>query len=269
MPKSIIFESLPESIAKTLGTIINMNNFIFVLFTLITTLGYGAKNDSIPKFYKLGLILNGNIGIQNSGNYNFISSNSQIQGQDLLGTVGQSGELGLEFLFFFKNGLAIKGDIHNSRLFGTDSRGGQSQLDGNWFGSGKSIGIGYHALLRDSSSHFFLSSNLSLGSFTSKWTFSNSDGYTKFGDFVIGPESIESFISNNYYLDINILAGFPLIKHRSAFFNYSFSLGYRQSVHSSNWAREVTNERINNLDNTLMMGWYVKFSLGIGFVSKR
>ena len=194
-----------------------MNNFIFVLFTLIATLGYGGKNDSIPKFYKLGLILNGNIGIQNSGNYNFISSNSQIQGQDLLGTVGQSGELGLEFLFFFKNGLAIKGDIHNSRLFGTDSRGGQSQLDGNWFGSGKSIGIGYHALLRDSSSHFFLSSNLSFGSYTSKWTFSNngSTGYPNFGNVVISPESQESFISNNYYLDINILAGFPLIKNKN------------------------------------------------------
>ena len=199
-----------------------MNNFIFVLFTLLTTLAYGGENDSIP-IYKLGLIVNGNIGIQNSGNYNFISSNSQVQGQDILGTVGQSGELGLEFLFFFKNGLAIKGDIHNSRLFGTDLRGGQSQLDGNWFGSGKSIGIGYHALLRDSSSHFFLSSNLSFGSFTSNWTFSNngSTGYPNFGNVVIGPESKESFISNNYYLDINILAGFPLIKNKNAFYKSS------------------------------------------------
>ena len=247
-----------------------MNNFIFVLFTLIATLGYGGKNDSIPKFYKLGLILNGNIGIQNSGNYNFISSNSQIQGQDLLGTVGQSGELGLEFLFFFKNGLAIKGDIHSSRLFGTDLRGDQSKLDGNWFGSGKSIGIGYHALLRDSSSHFFLSSNLSFGSYTSKWTFSNngSTGYPNFGNVVISPESQESFISNNYYLDINILAGFPLIKNKNVFFNYSFSIGYRQSVHSAIWTRDVTNERINNLNNTLLMGWYVKFSLGIGLIRK-
>jgi hypothetical protein len=253
-----------------------MNNFIFLLLTLVTTLAYGGKNDSIPKFYKLGLILNGNIGIQNSGNYNFISSNSQVQGQDLLGAVGQSGELGLEFLFFFKNGLAIKGDIHSSRLlFGPDRRGDQSQgnqskLDGNWFGSGKSIGIGYHALLRDVSSHFFLSSNLSFGSYTSKWTFSNngSTGYPNFGDVVIGPESQESFISNNYYLDINILAGFPLIKNKNAFFNYSFSIGYRQSVHSTIWTRDVTNERINNLNNTLMMGWYVKFSLGIGFISK-
>ena len=212
-----------------------MNNFIFAFFTLFTTLSYGSSNDSIPKFYKLGLILNGNIGIQNSGNYNFISSNSQVQGQDLLGAVGQSGELGLEFLFFFKNGLAIKGDIHSSRLFGTDLRGDQSKLDGNWFGSGKSIGIGYHALLRDSSSHFFLSSNLSFGSYTSKWTFSNngSTGYPNFGDVVIGPESQESFISNNYYLDINILAGFPLIKNKNVFFNYSFSIGYRQSVHSA------------------------------------
>ena len=243
-----------------------MNKFIFALFTLFATLSYGGKNDSIPDFYKLGLILNGNIGIQNSGNYNFISSNSQ--GQDLLGNVGQSGELGLEFLFFFKNGLTIKGDIHNSRLFGSDRRGSQSQLDGTWYGTGKSIGIGYHALVIDSSSYFFLSSNLSLGSFTSKWTFSNNHGYPKFGDFVIGPQSQESFISNNYYLDINILAGFPLIKHKSTFFNYSFSIGYRQSVHSSNWTREFTNERINNLNNTLMMGWYVKFSLGIGFISK-
>ena len=242
--------------------------FFTTFFTLFTTLSFGGTNDSIPEFYKLGLILNGNVGIQNSGNYNFTNSNSQVQGQDLLGTVGQSGELGLEFLFLFKNGLAIKGDIHNSRLLGSDKRGSQLQLDGSWHGTGKSIGIGYHALVRDSGSYFFLSTNLSFGSFTSKWNFSNNDGYPKFGDFVIGPESQESFISKNYYLDINILAGFPLIKHRSTFFNYSFSIGYRQSVHSSNWTREVTNERINNLNNTLMMGWYVKFSLGIGFISK-
>jgi len=250
--------------------------FIFTL-GLITS----AQSQNKHGIAKYGIFVDVNSGIQQSGNFDFKSNNSP--GQNLLGLVIKegtfsesffgTGEIGLESSILLKNRLLLSGKYNMANsLFNSDSRLEDIYIRGTWKGRGCAMGIGYGVLTNEDEKPFLFRMSISLGSYKSHWKFSNQDiNSVNFGNVKIKPSSSESFFSNNYYLDFNLnVADIKFLRKQTAksCINTGLSLGYRQSINAGNWIWENNNEVVQNINRTVMMGFYFKISVGLGYISK-
>lgn len=258
--------------------IIKSNLVFSTALFFITSLSFGQEEKLLMNF---GILMDGNIGVQYSGNFDFKSSNPE--GQKLLGVVGRdgetnevglmTGELGFETTLILKSGLLFKGDFHSAKtLYSGVNRHDEWEVEGVWRGRGMSLGVGYGEI-SDDAKPFYFATTISLGLHQSEWEFTNrdSDEPINFGSVNIPYESSEKFISNNFYLDLNLKGGpckFFNKKNKNSSFNPAISFGYRQSLHRSFWVWTDTNETVQNINSTLMMGFYVKFSLGFAYFHK-
>lgn len=256
-----------------------MKRVLCLLALFVSTLPAWAQKDS--SIVQFGLIIDANVGVQGSGNFDFQRNNSE--GQRLLGFVAQdgdfgeffigTGEIGLEVTALSSSGFLVRGDIHRAQsLFQNVNRVDEWYVQGQWKGRGASIGMGY-GLIGKGEKSYLTAASLSLGSYSSQWEFFNntSTEAVEFGNVNLAPESTERFSSNNAYLDLNLKGGptFFLGKGDSPFcLSTSLSIGYRQSLNKGDWTWARTNESVEDINGTLMMGAYLKFCVGVGYIQK-
>ncbi len=256
---------------------------LLLAFTLVVDNLFSQTENSLINY---GILIDGNIGLNYLGHYDFKSDKSK--GQELLGTVGKhgdqfitlesgdqgsTGEIGFEAAVMLKKGIMLTFDYNSAKsIWSGLHRTEEFQVEGEWRGKGISVGVGYGEIL-GSDKPFFFAGSVSIGRYNSRWRFYNddSDDPINFGLVSIPYETSESFFSNNYYLDLNIKGG-PnrfLGKGKSnASFNSTLSLGYRQSINRGNWVWNRTGETVQEINGTLMMGFYLKLTIGFGLWNK-
>jgi len=65
--------------------------------------------------------------------------------------------------------------------------------------------------------------------------------------------------------DLGVMHALIDKKKANTSFNPSLSIGYRQSINRRNWVRDKNKEIVQDINGTVVMGFYVKLTLGFGW----
>lgn len=240
---------------------------LLLMFTLSLVQVNGQTDDSTPR---LGLLVNPNFGFVNFRHPDFIGT--EQPGQAAFQEGRYAWERGVEGILLTRSNLMVRADIH--RGWATfDQVASTPDADIRWAAHGQSLGIGYGQFGSDDGKDFFVAISMSLGTYRSEYTFvkeETGDGEW-LGDVLLEPSSEERFYSNNAFLDLNALFGschFWGQNNDRIGLNTFLSAGVRPGLARTQWFWANTDEAVGDLNQTLYLGWYLKFSAGITLRSR-
>ena len=200
--------------------------------------------------YGFGIRLHSHMGFEEA----YESWNSPFDG---------SLEFGVGGMFVHKSGLVFKGD------FFANSKNIVRQAvvqNGAWERAlGGSFGIGCVVSHNPEKNKSLSVLSLSLGNRHSGLTM---DGeFQTFGDIDINGER-QTFTIHNYFIDLNLksvgIFSRKKFSEKTLFFIQSVQLGILTGLNKSHWKIEETQERIQGVNKTFPLSFYIKISLGLG-----
>lgn len=172
-------------------------------------------------------------------------------------------EFGAGGMFVHKSGLVFKGDffVNSKNLV----RQGFVQ-NGAWERAlGGSFGIGCVVSHNPEKNKALSVLSLSLGNRHSALTMDSE--FQTFGDFDINGES-QTFTIHNYFIDLNLkcvgIFSRKKFSEKSLFFIKSAQMGFLTGLNKSHWKIEETQERVQGVNKTFPLSFYIKLSFGLG-----